>query len=166
MSRMFWSTGCIVAASLLTASNASAGSGYEYYAPYPNTYQYPPYRRAYDYAPYPRAYYYAAPTYAPENNGTLRRLLPTTHHRSQYGYLFDLVTVADTAFGTANTVPTRAINLPIWGLGGDGSMPSCSRAARRDRTVEPDPRCWLVDRASATAPAPGLHHIGHGRPDC
>ncbi len=34
MSRMFWSTGCIVAASLLTASNASAGSGYEYYAPY------------------------------------------------------------------------------------------------------------------------------------
>lgn len=71
MSRMFWSTGCIVAASLLTASNASAGSGYEYYAPYPNTYQYAPYPRAYDYAPYPRAYYYAAPTYAPGNYGYL-----------------------------------------------------------------------------------------------
>ena len=37
------------------------------------------------------------------------------------------VAVANTAFGTANTVPTRAINLPIWGLGGEGSMPSCSR---------------------------------------
>ena len=99
MSRMFGSTGCIVAALLLTASNASAGSGYEYYAPYPRTYQYAPYPRTYQYAPYPggyqfspyaraynyapyprgydyarypRAYYYAPPTYyAPGNYGYL-----------------------------------------------------------------------------------------------
>lgn len=80
MSRMFWSTGCIVAASLLTASNASAGSGYEYYAPYPNTYQYASYQRAYDYAPYPRAYYYAPPTYAPGNYGYVA--LPAAYYAS------------------------------------------------------------------------------------
>jgi len=68
MPRMFLSTVCVAAGSILTACNASAGSRYEYdapyprtyqYAPYPRTYQYAPYPGGYQYAPYPRAYYYA-----------------------------------------------------------------------------------------------------------
>ncbi len=56
-----------------------------------------------------------------EPTDILLHLLPTTHHQSPYGYLFDPAAAADTAFGMASTVPTRAISLPIWGPGGDGS---------------------------------------------
>ena len=56
-----------------------------------------------------------------ESTEILLHLLPTTHHQSPYGYLFVLAAAADTAFGTASIAPTRAISLPIWGPGGDGS---------------------------------------------
>ena len=67
---MFLRTVCVALA--LTAGNASAGSRYEYYAPYPRTYQYAPYPGSYQYAPYPGAYHYAPPTrYFPGSYGYL-----------------------------------------------------------------------------------------------
>ena len=77
----FLRTVCVALASFLTAGNASAGSRYEYYAPYPNAYQYAPYPRTYQYAPYPGGYQYApypgAYHYAP----------PTHYVPGTYGYL-------------------------------------------------------------------------------